>query len=86
MCWPIGNDAEDSDKRKGECFMTFHSLLVNTRESEEITVYTEYEGIIFSATMTAGEWRAQKTTKLLLSTVEEISAGINNIRVTLERK
>ena len=66
--------------------MTFHALLVNARESEEITVYTEYEGIIFSATMTAGEWRTQKSTKLLLSIVEEISAGINNIRVTLERK
>ena len=66
--------------------MTFHTLLLITRESEEITVYTEYEGITFSATMTAGEWRAQKTTKLLISIVSEISAGINNIRVTLERK
>lgn len=66
--------------------MTLYELLVNIRELEEITVYKECDGIIFRATMTAGEWRAQKSTRLLSSAVSEVSAGINRIRVTLERR
>ena len=66
--------------------MTFHALLVNTKKSEVITVYKEYEGILFSATMTVEEWRAQKSPNLLLSIVSEIRSGHNEIKVVLERK
>lgn len=66
--------------------MTFHALLVNTKKSDVITVYKEFEGITFRATMTVGEWRAQKSPNLLLSIVSEVSAGYNEIKVVLERR
>lgn len=66
--------------------MTFHALLVNTKKTDVITVYKEFEGITFSATMTVEEWRAQKSPSLLLSIVSEIRPGYNEIKVVLERK
>lgn len=66
--------------------MTFHALLVNTKKTDVITVYKEFEGITFSATMTVAEWRAQKSPNLLLSIVSEIMSGYNEIKVVLERK
>lgn len=66
--------------------MTFYELLAITRESVDITVYKEYKRGSFSATMTAGEWRAQKIPSLLLSIVSEISVGINGFKVVLERR
>jgi hypothetical protein len=72
--------------KKGERIMTFYELLAITRESVDITVYKEYKRGSFRATMTAGEWRSQKTPSLLLSIVSEISVEINGFKVVLERR
>lgn len=72
--------------KKGERIMTFHALLVSAKKADVITVYKEFDGITFSATMTVEEWRAQKSPNLLLSIVSEIRSGYNEIKVVLERK